>query len=119
MGTEKKRKKKEKASIKKYKKFNTHTHKQIKRMANKFVAVFLMCIVVVAAFSLQEAKAAELDKLRDASPTAAKDAWAKAMVTPSVKRSVIMTVVKKSLLKNLTSIYPEQMNGSTKSYSKE
>merc|ERR1712154_67818 len=60
----KKKKKKEKASIKKYKKFNTHTHKQIKRMANKFVAVFLMCIVVVAAFSLQEAKAAELDKFK-------------------------------------------------------
>lgn len=33
-------------------------------MANKFVAVFLMCIVVVAAFSLQEAKAAELDKFK-------------------------------------------------------
>ena len=33
-------------------------------MANKFVAVFLMCIVVVAAFSLQEAKAAEVDTFK-------------------------------------------------------
>jgi hypothetical protein len=30
-------------------------------MANKFVAVFLMCIVVVAAFSIHEAKAGEYD----------------------------------------------------------
>nr|XP_023882402.1 major pollen allergen Ole e 6-like [Quercus suber]XP_023897053.1 major pollen allergen Ole e 6-like [Quercus suber] len=33
-------------------------------MANKFVAVFLMCIVAVAAFSLQAAKAAEEDMFK-------------------------------------------------------
>ncbi|KAM4086051.1 hypothetical protein ACJW30_10G073700 [Castanea mollissima] len=34
-------------------------------MANQFVAVFLMCIVVVATFSLQEAKAAEEDNFKE------------------------------------------------------